>query len=339
MEQNKNKLIIGFFLSILATVALVSASYAWLDMSRIPFVTDVSLSIITENNILIAPDEDGSPGEWDTYLDMSAILNDMVPLKPVTYAGDQFYKVEYGDDGRPAGLSPVSRENINVRYPDGGGGTGADRQAEQEGYMLACDYWLKSEGTATDVMLAKPVATAEGQRGGGTYVVGEPVWDRASLSHVNGGCGAETTIRIGFACTPTDRDGVTTGDTQFYIYEPNADVHIDGTDGYVETLSSQGSLLVDNEHLILQEASSWQEQMPILQDVVIYEFGEFIHNVPMFHLDGIGMVKVTMYIWMEGQDMDCQNIIVSKESKVVANIQFGIDETVDVNSHTGIVPR
>lgn len=338
MEQNKSKLMLGFLLSVLATVALASASYAWLDISRIPFVTDVSLSLITENAAMIAPDVDGSPGEWDTYLDVSAILENMVPLKPVTYAGGQFYKVDYGEDGRPAGLSPISEENVNVTYPDGDTGTPADLQAERDGWMIAIDYWMKTDGVSTNITLQQPVTTVDGEKGAGTYLIGEPVWNEETISHENGGYGAETMVRIGFESVQTDAEGKAMGEKRFVIYEPNADIHPDGTYGVMTTESSQGGSLIDSEHLVLQEATKWKEQEPVLKDALIYEFGEFIKNVPLFKLDGSGMTKIRMYIWMEGQDVDCHNYAMENDTSIVANIQFGTDEGAGAQN-TGIVAR
>ena len=336
-KKQKYKLYTMFLLALIATIAMVTASYAWLGISRVPFVSDINLSIMTYNALWIAHDVDGQPGEWESYLDMSAILEDMVPLKPVTYADGAFYKVNYGEDGRPAGLSPIAPENINVTYPDGDTGTKADEAAEQQGWMIRLDYWLKAEGATADVFLGEAMATADGRRGAGTYVVGEPVWNDTVIAHENGGNGAETTIRFGFACTNTDLDGVPTGDTIFTVYEPNADIHADGSLGYVETQSAWGGPLVDMERLVRQEASTWTEQTPVLQDVVIYEMGDFLSNPALFTLVDGGMVKVTMYIWMEGQDIDCSNMAVADETAIAANIQFKVSP--DSKYESDIVPR
>lgn len=339
MEKNqKYKVYTMFYLAVLSTIALVAASYAWIGISRVPFVTDINMSIITENTLWIAHDEEGKPGEWNTYLDMSEFLDDMVPLKPVTYVNGEFFKVNYGDDGRPAGLSPVSTENINVRYPDGDTGTAADRKAEEDGWMLATEYWLKAEGIEATIQLSDAVATADGKKGSGTYVVGEPVWNDQIIAHENGGNGAETTVRLGFAITRTDLDGNPVSETDFIMYEPNANVHVDGSTGYVETMSSTGNgPLIAPEKLVRQAASTWSEQTPVLQDVVIYEMGEFLSNPVLFTVTDGTMIHVNMYIWMEGQDIDCTNMAVAHDTLIASNIQFGIVE--DFVYDTGIVPR
>lgn len=305
MTGNKSKVTYAFALSILAVIAMVSASYAWLGISRIPSVTDMSLSVITDNALLIAPDQEGTPGQWDNYLDLSAVFENMEPLKPVTYssAEDSFYGVEYGTDGRPSGTSP-----------------------DTAGQMITYEFWMKSSGSTAAIRLASPTLTPDGKKGAGTYVVGEPVWNGETISHDNGGHGAETTIRMGFRCIPTDSSGEENGESRFYIYEPNADIHVDGSEGYRDTPSVDGSpSLVDEEYLIVQGASTWEEQEPVLKDVVIYDLGDFQTNPVLFNLSGQSMVKIIMYIWMEGQDVDCTNMAVSKETRIAANIQFGVD--------------
>ena len=306
MAHSKSKLYSIFVLAIASTVAMATATYAWLEISRLPSVSDISLSLITENSVLIAHDEGDKPGEWNNFLDMSAILENMEPLKPITYsnANDTLYSVTYGDDGRPAGL--------------------ADHALEEE--YIEVSYWMKCSSTKTTIQLAEPSANGEAAMGGGTYVVGEPIWNQSTIRHDNGGNGGETTIRIGFDIQKTDLNYNPIGESEFFIYEPNADVHVDDSTGYTATSSTDGgSTLVDSSNLIIQNSSSWQEQSPVLQDNVIYNMGAFQQNTPLFSIDSDSLIKITMYIWMEGQDQDCSNMAIAKESVLTANIQFEAD--------------
>lgn len=338
MEREKqNKLFIMFLLAVFSTIAMVTVSYAWIGISRVPFVSDINLSVVSENALMIATDDNGQPGEWEHSIDVSAIMENMVPLKPVTYTPNGFYKVNYGNDGRPIGFSPISVENVNVTYPGGDKNSSAGKAAEEQGYMLEIEYWLKAEGITADVFLSEAVATVDGNLGSGTYVVGQPVWNSSTISHDNGGHGAETTVRFGFECTTTDLDGNPVGNKTFLIYEPNADVHADGTTGYIVTESSQGGALITEDRLIKQTASTWSEQTPVLQDVVIYEMGEFLSNPALFTVENERMVHVKMYIWMEGQDIDCSNMVVGTETIIAANLQFKVAD--ESKKDTGIVAR
>ena len=75
----------------------------------------------------------------------------------------------------------------------------------------------------------------------------------------------------------------------------------------------------------------------LLQDVVIYDMGEFLSNPALFTIEDGGMMHVTMYIWMEGQDIDCSNMAVAKETAIAANIQFKVANESKYDS--GIEPR
>lgn len=325
MQNNRNMLVSALFLTVLSLVAVVTATYSWMGVSRIPFVSDVSLSVITENSLLIAPDNEGQPGEWNDYLDASAFLSDLVPLKPVTYTPEAFCKIVYDETGRTNGVEPLAEGNINVRYPDADRTSAASKAAEAEGFMVVMPLWMKAEGAAGgEVYLSDPVETADGQMGGGTYAVGTPIWEDGSVSHRNGGYGAESTLRFGFACTPCDQQGNPTGDMEFIIYEPNMDRNADATTDYRVTQSVNGGPLIDDDHLILQTASTWNETNPVLQDVVIYSVGQFVQNRPLFTLPRGGMMKVDVCIWMEGQDSDCIARNVADAVSITANLQFGV---------------
>lgn len=320
MNRNKAKLLSIFILALASVIAMVTATYAWLDISRLPSVSDISLSLITENSVLIALDQNGEPQEWNSFLDLSAILEDEEPLQPVTYSAvdNQLYMINYGDDGRPAGLNTTE---------------------SAEDYYIEVTYWLQCSSTMAEIQLATPEDDVNGDMGGGTYLVGEPLWNSETISHDNGANGGETTIRIGFEIQETDLEYNPVGESEFFIYEPNADVHVDESTGYVETSSTDGtSTLVDDDHLIIQNSSSWSESSPILEGSVVYDMGDFQQNQVLFTLDSQNLVKVTMYIWMEGQDVDCSNMAIAAENLLLANIQFTTaDESVE--SPSGITPR
>lgn len=320
MGQSKLKLYAIFVLTVCSAVVMVTVTYAWLEISRLPKVSDISLSLITQNGVQIAPDENGEPGEWAGFLDMSDILEDEEPLTPVTYSYEDslLYEPVYGTDGRPGGVIPTDEGDF--------------------GSFIEVTYWMKSGSSASTIQLAEPDAAGNALDGGGTYVMGEPIWNADTISHDNGGNGGETTIRVGFLIQQTDLDYNPVGESEFFIYEPNSDSHTDGSTGYDETTSAFGlATLVDEDHLIIQESSHWSEQSPVLRDNVNYHMGQFTQNVPLFAISSQNLVKVTMYIWMEGQDIDCTNMTIAKESRLIANIQFTSDE--ESAADTGIVAR
>ena len=60
------------------------------------------------------------------------------------------------------------------------------------------------------------------------------------------------------------------------------------------------------------------------------EPGVFLENPPLFDLDAKEIVKIELYIWLEGQDVDCSNAMSDgvTTTQIEANIQFtGTTET------------
>ena len=323
MEENqkkgklhkKGKLLFPVLSWVLAAVTLVTASYAWISISRTPIVSDLQLNVITDNRLELAMDNNGVPGEWDVVLDMSTVLNDIEPLRTTTYSNrdGRFYAMRYGIDGRPdVANEPLTDErNANVKA-----------NASTGGYYIAVTFWMRSQTTA-DVALSEAKEVEEGRSGSGTYVIGTPVWDSGTLSHTNGGKGLETAVRIGFKCQTTDKEGNLLGEERFVIYEPNADIHIVEPDGYIKTASINGSdSLIPEGNLIWQTASSWRETAPVLNDQVIYQLGTFRTEPYLFQVTTETMQKITMYIWIEGQDVDCMNAAAGTYTSLLANIQF-----------------
>ncbi len=320
-KQAKNRLKLGLSLTaiLLATAAAVSSTFAWLAISRTPIVSDLGLTIVTDSRLEIAPDVNGQPGEWELSLDLSNLLSDIAPLRPVTYSKENkaLYATLYDVDGRNTGKTVAlsDEQHANVKASDVPVGTNV------YGYYMAVTFWVRGPQEAS-ISLAKATEIREGVAGSGTYILGNPVWDEETNQHINGGRGLETAIRLGFRCVETDFNGRPIGDTTFTVYEPNCDKHVNGEDGYVETQSIDGGALADEKSLVRQTASSWKETSPALSDEVIYDFGEFQDETKLFRVSAKSMVKVTLYLWLEGRDVDCINFTSSGATSILGSIQF-----------------
>ena len=327
--KKRHELIIAFFLLLLGLVAVFSSTFAWLNVSRVPFISDLEISVITDNDLVIAPDVDGQPGEWEHYLDASEFLKDMAPLWPVTCKNGEFYKITYDQTGRTDGVIPITEENITYAMKNHAdenlSSVSFNAEDRSIGHMIALEFWLKCDGGNADVFLSDPVKTFDGQMGGGTYVVGTPVWSDETVKHENGGYGSETTIRLGFEIQHASTDAKLLGAKEFFLYEPNADIHIDSNNqGYVETLDVEGNNVIGDAHHIIQNASRWNEVSPALADTVVYQPGKFIQNRTLLSIKPSELVKVTLYYWVEGQDVDCLARSYADAVSITSNIQFGV---------------
>ena len=326
MLERRRVILPAFITLMVCLIAVVTVTYAWLGVSRVPFVSDLSLSAISEAGLQIAPDVDGMPGEWDSYLDMSEFFENFVPLRPVTYTPDSFRAIIYSSDGRTNGVVPLEDKNFNVMKPEGVEfGTQNFWDVANEGYMVYVDFWLRTNGgSGASVFLSDAASTEDGDMYKGTYAVGMPVWEAGEVAHVNKGYGMETAVRMGFEWQKTDINANPIGNKTFMMYEPNADVHPGGGTGYTMTPSVLGGALIDNDHLITQAASTWKETDPVLAEKVFYTPGKILQDHMLLRVEQEGMTKVRLYVWVEGQDVDCIARNSADSVMLLANIDFGV---------------
>jgi len=321
--KRKLKIVVYLYVLLILMSLLTVASYTWFSLSRTPRVSDMNMYINSQSGMELSADPLAE--EWELQLDFRDLVDVTTTLRPITWSEvrQQFFAAVYGIDGRLTDIAswqPLTDErNANKDNLDG--------------YYIKATFYARS-GVAVDVSLSPAVEVDEGINGSGTYVIGTPLWDSQQILHNNGGQGAENAVRIGIRTTPVDQTGVSNGEpSEFFIYEPNTDAHIDGTTDYIATPSIDGTEhLIDQDHLIRQTASTWTEAYPVQRDVVIKELGEFEEMPTLFSMEAGDMVKIDLYVWLEGQDVDCTNEI--NEAQILASIQFAGD----AGSQSGMVP-
>lgn len=314
-------LIYLYVLIILLTLFTV-ATYTWFYISRTPKVSDLGLSVNAPKGLELSADPLAE--EWTQQLNFLDLTGETAPLRPVTWseADQRFYAANYGMDGRLTDRwEPLNDE----RHAN---------KDNADGYYLMGTLYARSEQAAT-VSLSPAVEVEEGKKGAGTFLIGTPVWDAQQILHNNGGSGAELAVRIGIKIQKTDLEGTPTEEAPvFYIYEPNADLHIDGSRGYVATPSIDESAgLVPEDRLITQTASTWTEVSPVQRSVVIHDMGQFTSQTELFVISAHELARLDVYVWLEGQDADCTNVI-GREAQVLANLQFAAD----FGGQSGLVP-
>lgn len=317
-------IIVMYFYVILVLLTLfTAASYTWFTLSRTPVVSDMALYINTPTGMQITDDPFAEEPEWGLRIDFAQLLGETCPLRPITWSDQmrQFYTVSFGIDGRitDARQALTDERNANKNNADG--------------YYIKGTFYARSD-TPVDVSLSPAVEVADGIQGSGTYLIGTPVWDGQQIIHNNGGMGAQYAIRIGFLIQKTDLEGnIRQEAPTFFIYEPNADRMADGSEGYIPTPSIDGTPgLVPDDRLVRQTESTWTEAYPVQRGVVMHTLGTFLEERVLFHLDTDEYARISVYVWLEGQDVDCTNAI-GYEAQILASIQFAAD----AGSQSGIV--
>ncbi len=322
-EQKKKKkfLIIALLLMVLILVPLCTvATYTWLTISRTPKISDMEMTINSSPALQLAWSPDATEEEWSQRLEFTdAVIPDAI-LVPVTRSDrdDCFYAARIGTDGRmiDAGIALSDEKDANGR----------------DGHYVHFTVYGRT-GQDVRVTLAPSAPTVDGTGLTGTYLVGTPLWQAEEIRHIDGGYGAQYATRVGLRVTRLAADGSEEQPT-FYVYEPNADAHVDGTSGYVATPSVDGTeSLAPDGRLIRQSAFAWQEKHPVQHGVVDWSAGEFGEDVTLFELAPEEKVKIDVYIWLEGKDVDCVNALGSG-ALISGNIQF----LADTDSGSGLVP-
>ena len=303
-------IVLYFYMVLILLVMLTVASYTWFSLSRTPRVSNIAMFLNAPAGMDFFIDPHDTEGvKRLSYADM---VPETSPLRPATWSetDQRFYGAVYGMDGRLTGKwTPLSDER-NANRDD------------YEGYYCIGTFYARSDDTVK-VSLTPAVAVEEGgTTGSGTYVIGTPVWNPETISHDNGGKGAECAVRVGIKVYRLDEQYNETGEPPlFYIYEPNSDRRVSGAEGYEDTPSISGAdTLVSRDRIIPQGTTSWKEADPPQRDKQVFTFGSFADQTDLFILQEDETVKIMIYIWLEGQDVDCTNAIA--DAQITANIQF-----------------
>ena len=319
--SKKQKLFIYAYLLLFLLVFSVAATYTWFSLSKTPKVSNLSMYVTSQTGLelALAPDSE----EWGSQLSYEDMASESFPLRPVTWSDKDecFYAANYTVDGRLSDnwekLSDLLHSNKN----------------DSQGYYSIGTLYARSSEDVT-VSLTQAVETAEGISGSGTYLIGMPAWDKDKLSHTNLGQGAENAVRMGIQITYLNENDIPLEQTRkFFVYEPNSDAHSGDETGYIPTPSIDGAFsLVPPERLITQTHSEWRESQPVENGVVVYSIGDFQTETELFSLKANQKVMIKLYLWLEGQDVDCTNAI--KDARIIANVQFKSD----YRPESGLVP-
>lgn len=314
--RHKGFILLLYWVGIMALLALLTtATYTWFSLSRTPRVSDMYISVSAPTGLEIALRHDAKDEDWGQLLIFDDMVEELATLRPCTWSEEQgcFFAMIYGADGRQTDRWEELSDEVNANVEG------------LEGYYNKAVFYARSD-TAVRVSLAEAAVSEDGTESIGTYLIGTPLWNEQELIHEDGGHGAEFAVRIGLRITPIDQQGEDAGEAVFFIYEPNCDGHLDGTDEYAATPNIDGGdSLVPEDHLITQSVSTWTEVYPVQRTATLRDMGAFTSdNTELFSLEAGGMVKIELYIWLEGQDVDCGHLL-SEESQILANLGFAGD--------------
>lgn len=310
--NRKKYIAVSLYLIFVLLSLFVVSSYTWFSLSKTPRVSNMNVYITSAAGLELSATPDAE--NWKLQLNVYETGMLPVELRPVTWsdADQRFWAAAYGADGRmlDIGMWQPMTDSRNAN------------KTNLDGYYMKSTFYARS-GMTTEVEFAPAmVVNEEGTQGAGTYVIGVPGWDVDSLIHLNNGKGAESSIRIGLRTTLVDSTGTPVGDQgPMFIYEPNIDKHVSSTQSYIPTPSMDGTpTLVPEDRMILQYASGWGDLDPAEMTSIKLTLGEFEKNPVLFTVNPGEIMRIEMYFWLEGQDIDCTNAM--NGAQLLANVQF-----------------
>ena len=286
---------------------LIVSTYAWFTANQTVTISTLDVNVQTSNGLQISADAIN----WKTILQKADITGasatytssvNQVPdeMQPVSSAGivdtgtgymDMYFgTVDALDDG--TGYSLASTKEVDTR--------GAN------GRYIAFDIFLRvDQATPVYLTTASNVITKAGATDKGLQNAARVAFiDEGNISDVGDSAGAQALK----------------GGTTSIIWEPNYDVHtaagvanakeiygLDTTTTGAKQLSYQGikAEFADTEGVTLKNTNTFSQYFqtvtPTISTVKDFDAQQTLLNLKA------GITKVRMYMWVEGQDVDCEN--------------------------------
>lgn len=302
-KQKKTSLKSAILLLLLMALLLITSSYAWFTANQTVTVSTLQVNVKASNGLQISADATN----WKTVLDKQDLVTaaanstDLVnqlpeDMEPVSTTGnvtggkmDMFYGVAEADD---TGVYKLTA----TKQTDATGTTGK---------YIAFDLFLKVDTDTTIYMTPQ-----------------------SNVKMVGDDKGLQNAARVGFVTeghAEVNADPATirklSADDAAQIWEPNYDTHTAAAvaaarDTYgITTTKTNGTQL---EYYGIKAAITADNNITMQQlttpsttyfDKVTTKWATTANNTatPEFKQLSAGVTKIRVYMWVEGQDVDCEN--------------------------------
>lgn len=330
MRIKKYRLLFLLILFFFTAVMFSTSTYAWFTSNRVVTVNTINVHVAASGGIEISADgtnwksvimpEDITSVHATTYpTSVNQIPSQMEPVstgKEID-GGTGFLKMFYGlTDSNSTGDYVLT--STRATETEGNGAT-------NDGKFIAFDLFFKVSSETTMYMTPN-----------------------SKIKYLNeNGKGIANAVRVAFVNEGNIATGSDLGDIQglkgataatTYIWEPNYDVHTSSAvanarDVYGITTSETGGALIRYDGLIntitkednvtLGNANSTSH--PTMFKTVNVDYStvkDFAANREVFTLSS-GITKMRIYMWIEGQDVDCEN------NASYDDVEFNIQLTVN----------
>jgi len=319
MKKNKKRIRWMILLLALTAITLSTATYSWFSTNRTVYISELNIKVQAQGGIEISADAK----EWQPMITHENIVeaNKTYPtsINQLPMSMEPVSTGKIVQDGKLQmyyGYVENKKDNyiLSAKKDE-------EKETTEEGKFMAFDVFLKADND-TELYLSN--------LSGATYSGITP--------------GIQNAVRFAFLVEGNISDKLdfvtaqrlngATSDTT-YIWEPNYDTHsengiknalqvygIKASESNSERIIYDGiiSEISKNTNVIINEAN--ENKYPNLFKKVNIDYAtkkEFEENIQIFPLKA-GITKVRIYIWIEGQDVDCENM--SAIGNIIFNFQF-----------------
>ena len=323
-KQKRRSLRLTLLLLLLATILLLTSSYAWFTANQTVTIAELQVNVAAQNGLQISADGN----KWSARIDKtdlttaSGTYSDLVNQFPANFA-----PVSTAGNVQGGKMDMfLGSVNANASGKDELTATVETEATGTTGNFIAFDMFLKVEQTTEIELTANSNVKAVGDSKG--------IENAARVAFL-----VEGTKAAGTDLTTIQQLAGATTDTR-YIWEPNYDVHTaaavtHASSVYGITTSQTGAAQIAYDGIkakidtgiLMDKTNATNNSTYFGPTTITYStkanFGTDAEGAQktqkIFTLQP-GITKVRVYMWIEGQDVDCENT--ASGSNIAFNIQI-----------------
>ena len=292
----KSQLIVAITMTLIATVALTSATYAWFTSIANPEVNSINLYVKAADNLMLSAYDNSTTPAVNLVSDWKSSILQTDIENPAYQTGDKWGAQSAAFPANMFNVSTLFTADSNKFYSATFNPLGAINgyvEADQTNYSKF-SLWVKSTRTGEVVLKTTPVTGS---------AVTTPLNNTAPKNAI------ADTVRIGFVPIKNGTEDWANAS----VWEPNYDQHLDAsyggtaTAGYNPTTSAVDGLTTTS----------------LGTQTTIYTPGA---DIPILNIDNStynvdSAINFDVYIWVEGSDGDAQPAVA--KSNFQTYLQFG----------------
>lgn len=335
--KNKYDLRSSILLLLLIAILLFSSTYAWFTANQTVTVSSLDVHIEAQNGLQISTDAT----TWKSIIENTDILtgylghtnNLPANIEPVS---------TIGEIDEATGNMKMYYGSVNADELDGGAyKLTATPTADADGKYIVFDMFLRVDNdTKLKLTEASSVVMKQGSTDKGIKQASRVAFCIQGTQPV--GTDLETIRGLKGATSFLDESYVANPASTVYIWEPNPNLHTDAAvaharDNYGIETKADGTATPITYYGIKQQIDAGIDLIDTNNGNDTDNFAEITPNyrtsvdtdsgimpeTEIFSLTA-GITKVRVYMWIEGQDVDCENI--ASGTDISFNLQFQVAE-------------